>query len=397
MAEIAFGGVDGYTVFNPLRVADDTFSPSVALTGIRINNIPADYGYPASPFKAAINSVGKIVLPYTQNFLTFEFAALEYNITEKLQYRYKLEGLNENWVNAGNDNVATYTRISPGHYTLMINATNTAGKWSSHIKTLSVIIEPPFWKTWWFTALWVLAVAGIIYLIIINRIKKVRKEEQQKAAFEREASELKAEALRAQMNPHFIFNCLNSIKALIQEDNKQQAVTYLTTFSKLIRNQLNTAQREISLYEELETCRLYTQLEALRFSSKIVCEFKIDENVDTHSLKVPPLILQPFIENAIWHGVLPKESGKVKISVTGKDDFIQCAIEDDGIGRETSMRSKCQTSVTYQSKGMKLVQGRLSLHNVINNQGGTIELIDKQDARHNPAGTLIIVTFKKNT
>lgn len=392
---IAFGGVDGYTVFDPLHVADDTFSPPVALTGISINNIPADYGLRASPFKAAINSLNQIVLPYTQNFLAFEFAALEYNITEKLQYRYKLKGLDENWVNAGNDNIATYTRLPPGHYTLMINATNTAGKWSSYIKTLSVIIEPPFWKTWWFIALCVLAVAGIIYLVTKNRIKKVRKEEQQKAAFEREASELKAEALRAQMNPHFIFNCLNSIKALIQEDNKQQAVTYLTTFSKLIRNQLNNAQREISLYEELETCRLYTSLEALRFSSKIVCEFDVDEKVDTHSMKVPPLILQPFIENAIWHGIVPKESGKVKISVTGKNDFIQCAIEDDGIGRETSMRSKSQTSATYQSKGMKLVQGRLNLHNIINNLGGTIELIDKKDKDGSPAGTLIIVTFKK--
>ncbi len=392
---IAFGGVDGYTVFDPLHVADDAFAPTVALTGISINNIAADYGDKASPFKAAINSLDKITLPYTQNFLTFGFAALEYNITEKLQYRYRLTGLDENWVNAGNDNIAAYTRLAPGHYTLMINATNTAGKWSPHIKTLSIIIEPPFWKTWWFTALWVLAAAGLIYLIINYWITRVRKEEQQKAEFERKSSELKAEALRAQMNPHFIFNCLNSIKALIQEDNKQQAVIYLTTFSKLIRNQLNNAQREISLYEELETCRLYTQLEALRFGNRIICEFVIQEGIDIHSLRVPPLILQPFIENAIWHGILPKGNGHVKISVAAKDDNIQCAIEDDGIGRETSMQNKSLTSATYQSKGMKLVQGRLSLHNIINNQGGTIELIDKQDKNNKPLGTLIIVTFKK--
>ncbi len=397
-SRIAFGGVDGYTVFNPLHVADDTFQPPVALTGIRINNMPADFGYPASHFKAAINSLNKIVLPYTQNFLTFEFAALEYNIIEKLQYRYKLVGLDETWVAAGNDNNATYTRITPGHYTLMINATNTAGKWSTYVKTLSVVIEPPFWKTGWFTALWIGAVAAFIYFLIHYRIAAVRKEEQQKAFFEREAFELKAQALRAQMNPHFIFNCLNSIKALIQEDNKQQAVNYLTTFSKLIRSQLHNAEREISLYDELQTCKLYTQLEALRFGAKITCTFITDENVDTHSVQVPPLILQSFIENAIWHGILPKGGGRVTVSVTGQDDVIQCAIEDDGIGREMALRNKSGAEwSTYESKGMKLVQGRLNLHNIINNRGSSIQLIDKKDASGCVLGTLVIVRFKKET
>lgn len=392
---IAFGGVEGYTVFDPLSIEDDNFQPGIALTGINLNNIPADFGYPFSPLKRAINSADKIVLPYNQNFISFEFAALQYNITEKLQYRYMLKGYDDNWVNAGNDNVATYTRIEPGHYTLMINATNTAGEWSDHIKTLSVVIEPPFWKTWWFTTLCVLALASIIYLVIISKIKEVRKEEQQKATFEREASELKAQALRAQMNPHFIFNCLNSIKALIQEDNKQQAVIYLTTFSKLIRSQLNNAEREISLHEELETCRMYTQLEALRFGNKIICEFKIEEGIDTYSLHVPPLILQPFIENAIWHGILPKDGGKVNVLVTENNGYIQCAIEDNGIGRETSIHNKSQTSATYQSKGLKLVQGRLNLHNIITNLGGSIELVDKKDQNGIGTGTLVIVKFKK--
>lgn len=392
---IAFGGVDGYTVFDPLNIAYDTFQPPVALTAISINNTPADYGYRSSPFKKPVNSLDKIVLPYNQNFLTFEFAGLEYNITEKLQYRYVLDGFDKGWVNTGNENIATYTNIPPGHYLLKINATNTAGVWSKYIKTVPVIIQPPFWKTWWFTALWILASVAFIYFIIKYRIAGVRKEEQQKAEFEKEASELKAQALRAQMNPHFIFNCLNSIKALIQEDNKQQAVIYLTTFSKLIRNHLNNAQQEISLYDELETCRLYTQLESLRFGSKIVCEFQVEEETDIRSLQVPPLILQPFIENAIWHGILPKGGGHVKVSVTGQEDYIKCTIEDNGIGREVSMRSKSHTSATYQSKGMKLVQGRLNLHNIINNQGGTIELIDKKDKYGDSSGTLVIVTFKK--
>jgi len=391
---IAFGGVNGYTVFDPLRIADDNFQPEIALTGIRVNNVPADYGYDASPFKSSINSLEEISLPYDQNFLTFEFAALQFNITEKLQYRYRLEGFDNDWVYSGNENIATYTKIPPGHYTLKVNATNTAGKWSDNIKAVAITIKPPFWQTWWFVSICILLAGAVIYFLIKNQIEGVRKEEQQKAGFEREASELKAQALRAQMNPHFIFNCLNSIKALIQEDNKVHAVIYLTTFSKLIRSQLNNAQREVSLYEELQTCRLYAQLESLRFGDKIVCGFEIDEDCDIHSLQVPPLIIQPFIENAIWHGILPKEGGKVTVSVVGDNSgVIKCRIDDNGIGREKSILNKSLTSSTYKSKGMKLVQNRLDLYNIIHNHGGSIEIIDKKDKNNNATGTLVIMKF----
>lgn len=392
---IAFGGVDGYTVINPVQMPDDDFRPVTAITNFGIANVPADAGYAGSPLHQAINSLQEMVLPYYQNFLTFEFAALEFNITEKLQYRYRLQGFDDKWITTGTDNIATYTNIPPGNYTLKINATNTAGKWSSYVKVLHIIIRPPFWKTWWFISLCVAAAGGLIYLFIKERIAVVRKEEQQKRHFEREAMELKAQALRAQMNPHFIFNCLNSIKALIQEDSKKQAIIYLTTFSKLIRNQLNSAQQEVSLHEELETCKLYVQLESLRFGSKVVYEFTTDENVDTHSFKVPPLILQPFIENAIWHGILPKEGGKVTVTVRPQPNGVQCTIDDNGIGRETSLLNKAQNTPTYQSKGMKLVQSRLQCYNVINNQRYSIEVIDKKDPASKPAGTMVIVNFKK--
>lgn len=399
---IGFGGVSGYTVFNPLTVQKDLYQPPVGFTGIEINNVAADFGQPSSPFKSAVNSLTEIRLSYDQNFLTFQFAAFEYNVPEKIKYRFILQNFDDNWVYAGNSHLATYTKLPPGNYTFAVNATNTSGNWSRHIKTVAVIIEPPFWKTWWFTSLWILLVVYLIYFVVRYRISVVRKEEQQKAAFEREALELKAEALelkaealRAQMNPHFIFNSLNSIKSLIQKEKKQEAVIYLTTFSKLIRNQLNNARREISLHEELETCRLYTELEALRFGSRISCSFAIDDEIDTYSLQVPPLILQPFIENAIWHGILPKEGGNVKIAVSRNGRYIQCTIEDDGIGRESSLHNKAETAATYQSKGMKLVQGRLNLHNSIKNQGGTVEVIDKKDSQGNSLGTLVIVKFEE--
>ena len=119
--------------------------------------------------------------------------------------------------------------------------------------------------------------------------------------------ELEAKALRAQMNPHFIFNCLNSIKSLIQQHEEEKSVTYLTTFSKLIRTLFNNAdKKEISLYDEIETCKLYLQLEAMRFDTKFSYSVNVDENIDLKSIQVPALIIQPFIENAIWHGIVPR-------------------------------------------------------------------------------------------
>ncbi len=394
-SRIAFGGVDGYTIFNPLDIENDVFQPTIALTGININNVPADFGSAGSPFNGAINSLDEITLDHNHNFLTFEFAALEYNITEKLQYRYMLENLDRTWVHAKNINIATYTKIPPGHYVLKIDATNTVGRWSKNFKTLKIVIEPPFWQTWWFIALLIVATAAFVYFMIRYRIGIIRREERQKLEFEREASELKAQALRAQMNPHFIFNCLNSIKACIQEDNKIQAINYLTSFSKLIRSMLNNVEQEIALSEELETCRLYTQLEALRFSSKIKCEFDVEKDLNLRSIFVPPLILQPFIENAIWHGILPKDGGIVTVSVIRKNQAIECIIDDNGIGREMAMRNKSQTTSTYESKGMKLVKNRLNLYNSIHNKGGSIEVIDKKDKNNNPQGTIVIVKFKE--
>jgi ligand-binding sensor domain-containing protein len=392
---LSFGGVTGLTVFRPSEISSDNYQPHVALTGISINNVPRDFGLPGSPLNASINSLKKIVLPYKQNFLSFEMASLQYSITEKLQYRYMLEGFDRQWVYSGTNNIATYTNIPAGNYLLKVNATNTAGKWSTYVKTLAIVIQPPFWRTAWFIILVIIATGGLVYLLVHRRIKAVRKEEQQHANFERQATALKEQALRAQMNPHFIFNCLNSIKVLIQEDNKKQAVIYLTTFSKLIRNQLNNAQALVSLQAELETCRLYVQLEALRFGDSIVCEFVIDGGVDPYSIQVPPLIIQPFIENAIWHGILPRNGGKVTVTITQAAGYVTCLIDDDGIGRQMSMSNKSGQTSTYESKGMKLVQSRLNLHNTISQHGGTAQVVDKKDAEGNALGTQIILKFSQ--
>jgi LytS/YehU family sensor histidine kinase len=232
-----------------------------------------------------------------------------------------------------------------------------------------------------------------IFLLVKWRVSIVRRQERQKHQHEKELLELEARALRAQMNPHFIFNCMNSIKALIQNDQKEKSIDYLTTFSKLIRTLFNNSdKREISLYDELQTCRLYTQLEIMRLEGKLDCRFEVDDKLDLKSAMVPALIIQPFIENAIWHGIVPKESGKVTVRVKGSDDIIICEVDDDGIGRALSKLNKPVSPVMHHSKGINLSHARINLQKELSEKNASVRIIDKLE-NGVATGTTVIIEF----
>lgn len=214
--------------------------------------------------------------------------------------------------------------------------------------------------------------------------------------YEKQIIELEAKALRAQMNPHFIFNCMNSIKALIQNDDKVRSIKYLTTFSKLIRTLFqNSDKRQISLFDEIETCRLYIQLEEMRLNGNLKYNFFIDANLDLKSVMVPALIVQPFIENAIWHGIVPRNMGSITLNIKGNEEVIICEIDDDGIGREMSKLNKPITPVIHESKGVRLSQDRLNLEKKLNDTNASIEIIDKYDNTV-ATGTKVILKFNLN-
>ncbi len=218
-------------------------------------------------------------------------------------------------------------------------------------------------------------------------------KEKMIAHHHKELLSLEAKALRAQMNPHFIYNCMNSIKALIQSEDKRRSIEYLTTFSKLIRTIFqNSNKRQISLYDEIETCKLYTQLESMRLNGKLQYNFCIDPNLDLKSVMVPALIVQPFIENAIWHGIVPKVGGSVNISVKANDESVICEVDDDGIGREMSKLNKPVTPIIHESKGVHLSQQRLDLEKMLNDTSASIEIIDKHE-NGAATGTKVILNF----
>jgi sensor histidine kinase YesM len=185
----------------------------------------------------------------------------------------------------------------------------------------------------------------------------------------------------------------------IQRKEEEKAIIYLTTFSKLIRTIFqNSDKKEITLFDEIETCKLYTQLESMRFGNKFGYNFCLDEPIDLKSVTVPPLIIQPFIENAIWHGIMPKENeGSIDITLNKENDIVTCVVDDNGIGREMSGNIKeRRNAATHQSKGVRLTQTRLDLDNLLNNRDASVAIVDKKDEEGNANGAIVILKFKED-
>lgn len=342
----------------------------------------------------------KVVLKYNQNSLIVSYDVIDFSDKKDIQFAWKMDGFTNGWVempmmNYDSSQIAYMQDIKPGKYLLQVKVRVGKGEWRSQTAEMIIIIRAPFWQTWWFWASVITFISLFTYFIVRLRIRSVRKYERERAKHEKELLELESRALRAQMNPHFIFNCLNSIKSLIQEDQKDKSIKYLTTFSKLIRTLLNNAdKKEISLYDEIDTCKLYLQLESMRFNNKLSYSVNIDENIDLKSIYIPALIIQPFIENAIWHGIIPKEKGgTVQLTVMKENGTVKIMVEDDGIGRVASQQNKPASSLAHQSKGVNLTQSRLELDNLLQQRNAQLEMIDKKDENAIAKGTTVVITL----
>jgi sensor histidine kinase YesM len=218
-------------------------------------------------------------------------------------------------------------------------------------------------------------------------------QEQKESDFQRQLGDISLSALRSQMNPHFIFNCLNSIKLYTEQNDTTAASAYLTKFSKLIRLVLqNSRADKILLSAELSALSLYMDMEAMRFKEKLKYSIKIDESVDADYIEIPPLLLQPYVENAIWHGLMPKEEGgniAITISLEESNSVVVVNIADDGIGRTKSELLKSKTATKHKSFGMKVTSERLALINTKYKTGANVTITDLLANEGTPTGTLV--------
>jgi LytS/YehU family sensor histidine kinase len=251
----------------------------------------------------------------------------------------------------------------------------------------------------------VLSLLGIIIfrnIILKRRNEKQRLEheieiqklesERTKTELQHQATELEMQALRAQMNPHFIFNSLNSINRFILQNNKGEASEYLTKFSKLVRLILQNSNASlITLESELEALQLYLELESLRFNHRFNFTISIDDEIDAEVIKVPPLIIQPYAENAIWHGLMHKpDIGNLEIEVKEEAGFLQIKIGDDGIGRKKAAQLKSKSAETHKSMGLKITEDRIAMMSKEENKG-VVVISDRVLADGRNGGTVVIL------
>lgn len=227
----------------------------------------------------------------------------------------------------------------------------------------------------------------------VHRLKETAKAMNENIALKQKAAELEMQVLRAQMNPHFLFNSLNSINRFILQNNKEQASEYLDKFSKLIRLILQNSQASlITLESELESLELYLDLEALRFEHRFEYRISVSEDLEASTVKVPPLIIQPYAENAIWHGLMHKEEkGKLDIEVSQEKNYLSFKITDDGIGRKKAAELNSKSATKHKSLGLKITEDRIRMMQQINESVVPVVINDLIAADGSAAGTEIII------
>ena len=386
--ELLFGGMNGFNIFSPEKFVENQQQPDIAITAFKVFNKPALKQYKNSD---------TVLLSYYDNFFSFEFAALDFTNPSKIKYAYILEHFDKGWTYTGADRrFAEYTNVSPGYYVFRVKATNSQGYWAKEEVKLYLVIRNVWWRTWWFRFLIIFIVLLIVSIIVFDKLQKIRKKhmwDKQKLKFERQVFELKQKALSLQMNPHFIFNTLNSIQNFILKNNIDQAIQYMGKLSQLMRLILtDTREMYVPLINEIKILTHYLDLEKIRFNDKFEFSIIIDKTIDSEFLAVPPMLIQPFVENAVLHGIMhKKEKGKIRVAFNLLKEDIQCIVEDDGVGREVSARIKENSGLSHTSRGISIIEDRLSLFDEKNYIKDRIIIEDILDDKGDIAGTRVTV------
>jgi len=341
-----------------------------------------------------ISDTEALVLPYTDKHLRLEFAGISYRSVGDITYRYRLLGLDTTW-RTTKETVLEYPALPSGSYELQLEATNKFGL-KSDILPLRFAVETPWWQTWWFDGVVLAAFLSLIWLFVSLRIRQIRNRQQEKERLSQRMMEMEHMALQAQMNPHFIFNCLNSIQQYIFDQDIFAANKYLTGFATLIRATLhNSTKPFIGLSEEISYLKGYLSLEKLRFKEKMDYVIEVDPALHGGAYLVPPMLIQPYVENSMRHGLRHKTQGKglIQLRFRHEGTRVSVVIEDNGIGRKGAAAFKTREHIEYQSKGMSLTADRINFINARHGDPIRVEVIDLEDDAGLPAGTRVVMEF----
>jgi ligand-binding sensor domain-containing protein len=358
-----FGTSAGLVMHDPRRspLRSVPAAPVTYITSIRSFMQPLDGTDSLETFNdhSALPNVA-----YRKNHLTFFYTAIALASGHHVQFEYRLKGFDANWLPPTEARFASYSNLPQGDYSFEVRASDRPGRWGPPTK-VDFTITPPFWSTWWFFALCAAAFAGGLYAVArYRKLRRHRAERTRQLVLRSRMLQLEQQALNANMNRHFIFNALNSIQYCINRQDRVMANKYLTSFAKLIRKNLDASQNDTtSLAEELSRLEIYLLLERMRFKDKFEYGLTVASDVDASSVAIPAMMLQPYVENSIWHGILPMaRPGRVDIIVERSGpDRTRISIIDNGIGIDRSMNEKEGAASDHISRGIEITKGRADI------------------------------------
>jgi ligand-binding sensor domain-containing protein len=325
-------------------------SPSVFITGIRTND-------------SLYSSNAVISLPYRENSFTIYFGSINYSGGKPLQFKYSVNNQLYDKVLLKNDELQFF-KLRPGTYEIKVFGVNDKGLSSKIPASINVIIQPPLWQTWWFQTAAGVFIVFLIIIIYKSQNEKIKKRMEMNQLLAR--SEIKA--LRAQMNPHFIFNSLNSIQNYIFDNQKVKANEYLVEFANLIRKILNNSEQGIiSIGEEIDFLKSYVSLEQMRLKNKFSFEIVTDLEVSLSDKVIPSMLIQPFVENAIIHGIAPKTGPSNLIIRFKQNSCLVVEIEDNGIGTKAAQLNAENSPHHLHSFALHAIHDRMKAMNKIYN------------------------------
>ena len=332
-------------------------------------------------------------LKHRSNNIDFHFNSNGFKSNQNIQYHYRLNGLEDDW-KITNSTSVSYPSIPNGSYIFEIKAVHKNSLAESEIKSLRVKVIAPFWLHWWFYLI-VIIILSHFYVVRLNKVKQKQQEQLEKEKLDKSLVLSQLENLRSQMNPHFIFNALNSIQEFIITSDKYSASVYLSDFSKLIRKYLDQSRKiNVSLKEEIETLKIYLELEKLRFNDQFEYSIELDKELNLTKTLIPSLFLQPYIENAIKHGLLHKKDDRkleliFNLDVTRKQ--LICIIEDNGVGRDVSNKINQNTSEYHTSFSTSATNDRIELLNKDSKRKISCNIIDLTKENRESAGTKVVL------
>ncbi|HSK12462.1 MAG TPA: histidine kinase, partial [Phnomibacter sp.] len=374
-----------YEIFPEHLDIEEKASPAF-LTDLRVN----DRSYTTSDI---VSDLEHITLKYWQNFFSFSISAFDYMAGNDVEYAYKLHGFDNDWRYLGKNRNVVYTNIPGGRYTLLLKTRRSGGAWNEDGQRIRIDVGTPFWRAWWFRTIMAISILGAIYLWYRQRINRIRKEERAKREIDLRLNDLENSALRTQMSPHFIFNSLNTINSFISRNEPAKANQFISRFAHLIRLILDhSREKKIPLSDELKELELYIELERIRFDNKFNYSIGVDPSIDTDSIEIPPLIIQPFVENAILHGLLPLgHKGSLTISIVQLGETLICSIEDNGIGLKESKLRKASALADRRSHGLEITIKRIELFNNGHGLKQHVSIDDLVDGDGRHSGTKVTI------